>query len=104
MNRRFGRTLLSVIALLAPVTALVVTAAPASAAATTTAAFWSLDEPPGSTTLIDSSGHGRNGTIGSDVELGTLFDGATAHRFPTISPTAPPARPEHINRVPHSPP
>ena len=45
-------------------------------------AFWSMDEPPGSTTLVDSSGKGRNGAIGSDVTLGTLYEGATAPPLP----------------------
>ena len=102
MNRLVARVPLSIIALLVPVAVLVVAPSPAQAAATRTAGFWSMDEPPGSSTLVDSSGNRRDGSIGPDVEPGALYEGATAHRFPTISPTAPPARPEHINRVPHS--
>jgi PKD repeat protein len=102
MKRRVGRALLSLIVPLASVAVLAVGAKPADAAASTTAAFWSMDEQPGATVLVDSSGKGRHGSIGPDVELGTLYEGATAHRFPTISPATPPARPEHINRVPHA--
>jgi PKD repeat protein len=101
-NRRVGRTLLAIIVPIASVAGFLAVTRSADAAATTTAAFWSMDEPPGSTTLVDSSGRGRHGSIGPDVELGALYNGATAHRFPTISPTAPPARPQHINRVPHA--
>jgi hypothetical protein len=102
MNRRVARVLLSIIVALVPVAVVVAVTTPAAAAATTTAAFWSMDEPPGATALVDSSGRGRHGSIGPDVELGAQYEGATAHRFPTISPTAPPARPEHLNKVPHS--
>jgi PKD repeat protein len=102
MNQRVGRVLLSIIVPLVPAVAVVAVATSAEAAATATAAFWSMDEPPGSTTLVDSSGNGRHGSIGPDAELGTVYEGATAHRFPTISPTAPPARPEHIHTVPDS--
>jgi PKD repeat protein len=100
MTRRVGRTLLSIIVPLAPIAVIVAVTTPADAAATTTQAFWSMDEPPGSSALVDSSGRGNDGAIGPDVGLGTLYEGATAHRFPTISPTEPPARPEHIHRVP----
>jgi len=54
------------------VTALVATAllgvtGPAEAAATKTLAYWNMNEKSGSTVLVDSSGHGINGTIGSHV-------------------------------------
>jgi PKD repeat protein len=77
-----------------------IVAAPAQAVATTNAAFWSMDESPGATTMLDSSGNGVNGTVGADVQTGATFAGATGYRFPTISPTNPPARPEHLVRVP----
>ncbi len=75
----------------------------AGAAATTTVAFWSMDEPPGSTTLIDSSGNGHHGSIGAEVQTGVSVSGATAHRFPDGPPSSPPARPEHLERIPDSP-
>lgn len=103
LSRRVGRALLSIAVPLASVVVLVAVSKPADAAATTTTGFWSMDEPPGATTLVDSSGRGNHGSIGPDVQLGALYDGATGHRFPGISPTAPPARPEHINTIPHSP-
>ncbi len=43
---------------------------------------WQLNESRGATTLIDSSGNGRHGTIGNKVELGRTSDGATYHKFP----------------------
>jgi hypothetical protein len=67
-------------------------AAPASAA---TLADWEMNEGPGATTMIDSSGH-VNGTIGSDVVTGVNVMGATAYRWPFTSPTQPPAQPERI--------
>src|SRR4051794_38930926 len=79
-----------------------VVATPAHAVATTNAAFWSMDEVPGATTMLDSSGNGVNGTVGADVQTGATFAGSTGYRFPTISPTNPPARPEHLVRVPNT--
>src|SRR3712207_507611 len=100
MRPRVRRSLLT-LSLTVVVSAVVVSvASPAWAVATTNAAFWSMDEAPGSSTMVDNSGNGINGTIGADVQTGVLFDGATGYRFPDISPTAPPARPQHIVTVP----
>jgi len=67
-------------------------AAPASAA---TLADWEMNEGPGATTMIDASGH-VNGTIGSAVQTGVTFNGATGYQWPFASPTAPPPKPERI--------
>ncbi|MEU7999966.1 PKD domain-containing protein [Catellatospora sp. NPDC049111] len=75
-------------------------ATPAHAVATNTVAFWSMDEPNGSTVLVDSSGNGRNGTIGSDLTTGVVYGGATGHRFPVVLPGEMAYKPGHINRVP----
>ena len=40
---------------------IVLLAPPANAVANNTVAFWSMDEAPGATTLVDSSGNGRSG-------------------------------------------
>ncbi len=43
---------------------------------------WDMDEPAGSTTMIDSSPNGLNGSIGPDVEPGEATpDGGSAYRF-----------------------
>src|SRR5437588_10888855 len=76
----------------AAVTVAAVVAAPASAA---TLADWEMNEGPGATVMVDSSGH-VNGSIGSAVETGVQVMGATAYRWPFTSPTAPPAKPERI--------
>ena len=56
------------------VTAALMTASPAGAAATHTLALWNMNEVPGSTTLVDSSGSGINGTIGDQVLLNGSYD------------------------------
>lgn len=68
--------------------------ASAGAATMTTLARWSMNESPGSHTLVDSSGHGMNGTIGSEVVL----NGAV-HTFRFLKPNTPPAHPQHIDVV-----
>ena len=75
---------------------------PAGAAATTTVGFWSMDEPAGATTLVDSSGNGQHGTIGAEVVSNVRYDGATAHSYPTVPTAAPPPHPERLDRIPDS--
>ena len=53
--------------------------APAGAAATKTLALWNLNEASGSTVLVDSSGNGINGTIGTHVKLNRTY-----HNFPYV--------------------
>jgi hypothetical protein len=53
---------------------------PASAA-TTTVADWEMNEPAGSTTMLDSSGSNLSGTIGSAVQTGQVVSGATGYRW-----------------------
>ncbi|WP_434812103.1 PKD domain-containing protein [Microbacterium sp. bgisy189] len=98
-STRIAITVLSALSLIAA--GLTVGAAPASAVATNTVAFYSMDEPAGATTLVDSSGNGRDGTIGSDVTTGQAFQGASMHRFATVLPGEMAYRPGHVNRVPH---
>lgn len=72
------------------------------AAATTTIALYEMNEPAGSTVLVDSSGSGLNGTIGSEVLEATAVMGATAHRFTYLKPNTPPAHPGHLDKVPNT--
>lgn len=53
-------------------------------------ADWRMDEGSGATTLIDSSGNGFNGTIGSAVQLGQREGSTTFQRWPYVSSNAPP--------------
>ncbi|MFT4220214.1 MAG: PKD domain-containing protein [Microbacterium sp.] len=76
-------------------------AMPAHAIASRTVAFYSMDEQPAQATLRDSSGNGRNGTIGADVTPGVIYEGATAQRFATHLPSDG-AFPGHVDRVPHN--
>lgn len=52
-------------------------AAPASATSVTLA-LWHLDEAPGATTMVDSTGLGHDGNISSDVVLGVPGDPAVS--------------------------
>jgi hypothetical protein len=76
-------------------------ASPGNAA--TQVANWQMNEATGASTMVDSSGNGLNGTIGSHVQTGVaLTGGGTGYRFPYLKPNTPPADPEHIVRVPHN--
>lgn len=70
---------------------------PAGAATNTTLALWQMNEKPGSTVLVDSSGNGINGTIGSEVVL----NGAV-HTFSYLKPNTPPAHPGHPDQITNS--
>jgi Bacterial Ig domain/Laminin G domain len=51
------------------------------ASAATTVADWEMNEPPGSTTMLDSSGNNQSGAIGSAVVTGEVQSGETAYRW-----------------------
>jgi hypothetical protein len=71
-----------------------VMAAPASAAIDRPVAIWQMNEAAGATTMLDSSGNGRNGVIGANVQEGTaLPGGAPATGSPTSGPTPRPPTP-----------
>jgi Bacterial Ig domain/Laminin G domain len=44
-------------------------------------ADWEMNEPPGATTMVDSSGSNLNGTVGSGVVTGVVTNGATGYRW-----------------------
>ena len=80
-----------------------VMAAPASAAIDRPVAIWQMNEAAGSQTMVDSSGNGRDGVIGANVQEGTaLPGGGTGYRFPYKRPNTPPADPGHLATVPNS--
>lgn len=73
--------------------------ATAAAAASATVAHWAMEEGPGATRLVDSSGNGLHGTIGRDVATGSAVGGDRVHRFAWKLPDAPPANPHRLNTV-----
>jgi hypothetical protein len=102
MTRHGRRTVVTSALALAMGIVSAASAGSASAVATTTVGLWNMNEPAGATTAVDSSGNGVNGTVGSDVQTGVVFDGATAYRFPDIAPNSPPTRPQHLVTTPNS--
>ncbi len=73
--------------------------APAQADGDSTIAFWDMSERPGSTVLVDQSGHGVNGDIASGIKLGNVDSGtgATFFKWPFAPPnTTPPTSPRLI--------
>src|SRR5829696_8062918 len=62
-----------------------------------------MNEAAGARTMVDSSGNGLNGTIGTHVQTGVaLSGGGTGYRFPYVKPNTPPADPEHLVTVPNN--
>jgi Laminin G domain len=72
---------------------------PAEGDATATLASWQLNERAGATVMRDSSGHGINGSIGSDVVTGVTPSGATGYRFTNVDPDQPPVKPGRLVQV-----
>ena len=93
------RKLLTVTAALAGV---LVMAAPAHAAINRPVAIWQMNEAAGARTMVDSSGNGLNGVIGTSVQTGvSVAAGNNAYRFPYVRPNTPPPDPQHLVTVPH---
>ncbi|WP_432967477.1 laminin G domain-containing protein [Dactylosporangium sp. CA-233914] len=86
---------------------LVATAAGAGAAveapAGHTVARYEMNEPAGARTMLDSSGHGLNGVVGSEVLTGVGVGGATGYRFTRLEPDTPPTHPRHLATVAGAP-
>jgi Laminin G domain len=79
-------------------------ASPAQAAINQPVAVWQMNEAAGSQVMVDSGPNGIDGTIGDDVLAGTaLSGGGTGYRFPFVAPNQPPANPERLAQVPHTP-
>ena len=93
------RKLLTVTAALAGV---LVMALPANAAISRPVANWQMNEGAGARTMVDSSGNGLNGVVGTSVQTGVgLTGGGTGYRFPYAKPNTPPPDPQHIVTVPN---
>jgi hypothetical protein len=94
------RRLLTVTAALAGALALAVSA---NAASYPLATSLQMNEGPGATAAIDSSGNGLGGIVGSNVQTGVaLTGGGTGYRFPYLRPNTPPADPAHLVTIPHN--
>jgi Concanavalin A-like lectin/glucanases superfamily len=102
-TQRPARLRVALVALVAaaPLAATPVATLPTASAAPANQAIYQMNEAPGATTMIDSSGNGLNGTINqAGLDTGVVFGGATGYLWPFRSPTAPPASPERVIRVP----
>ncbi|WP_229072913.1 laminin G domain-containing protein [Actinoplanes sp. DH11] len=84
-------------------TGLVLLPAPARAEGEYTgypAAYWRMNEEPGATRMIDSSGNRLHGRIGDEVGTGLMLGDDIGYRFERLEPDTPPARPGHLVTVP----
>jgi hypothetical protein len=73
-------------------------AAPAPASSSSSSsyevAYWPMNEPAGARVMHDTSGHGLDGVIGSEVLTGGGYD------FGRLEPDTPPPHPAHVVIVP----
>ena len=65
-------------------------------------AYWRMDEQPGATRMIDSSGNGLDGRIGDEVATGLTSGDDIGYHFDRLEPDTPPTRPGHLVVVPDS--
>jgi hypothetical protein len=87
-------------ALLAPLLVAGLTPGSADAASQLSpVATWEMNEAPGASTMVDSSGHGVNGAIGSVIRTGIRVQGAVAYRFPFGKPNKTPADTPRLVKV-----
>ena len=76
-------------------TAALASAGPAGAASTQTVALWNMNEAKGATVLVDSSGHGLNGTIGTSITLNGAYQ-----TFPHVTRgTGGTIDPQHLDTI-----
>ncbi|MGI5241540.1 laminin G domain-containing protein [Dactylosporangium sp. CA-139066] len=68
-----------------------------------TVARYDMNERPGARTMVDSSGHGLNGVVGSEVITGVSTSNATGYRFTRLEPDTPPTHPRHLATVGSAP-
>jgi hypothetical protein len=76
----------------------------ANAAAVNLVADWELNETPGATVMVDSSGNGHNGAIQADaatdgLTTGVLMGPDTIYRWALASPTKPPPKPGRVVKI-----
>jgi hypothetical protein len=72
---------------------------PAEAAASVRLADWQMNEPAGTTVMVDSSGNGSNGSIGRAIQTGYTYAGATGYHWGSTNPNGYPAKPERLVTV-----
>jgi hypothetical protein len=64
---------------------------------------YEMNEPAGATVMHDDGIPALDGLVGSEVQSGVVFDGATGYRFPRLAPNTPPAHPQHLVSIPDDP-
>jgi len=65
--------------------------------------LYSMNEPPGASVMVDTGRVPVNGSIGTEVDTGVVFAGATGYRFERLTPNTPPAHPQHLVTIPDAP-
>ena len=100
--RIVGPVTISALATALTASAALLGGSPAAASATVVLAQWDMNAAPGATAMLASSGHAINGMVGSAVQTGAVFDGATAFRWSNVKPNQPPAKPERLVQVANS--
>lgn len=74
--------------------------APPASAAPQVEASWQMNEAPGATVMLDSSGHGFNGAINqAGLDTGQVYNGATGYRWAYKDPNGLPVASERIINV-----
>jgi PKD repeat protein len=67
-------------------------------------ADYEMNEAPGTTVMVDSSGNGVDGVVDpTGVQSGAMFDGATGYNWVRRPPAVPPVEPQRIVQVPDNP-
>jgi hypothetical protein len=80
-------------------TGVIIAVGASAATATSVTALYDMNEQPGASVMVDSGPNGLDGVIGSDIVVGASYADATGYRWPTASPTQPPAQPGRIAYV-----
>jgi hypothetical protein len=74
---------------------------PAGAVANVRLADWQMNEPLGATTMVDSSGNGINGSIGTAIRTGPFDTTTSGYHWSSTNPNGYPAKPDRLVQVPN---
>jgi Concanavalin A-like lectin/glucanases superfamily len=100
---KVGALVVAALAISASLTAAPV-ASGASALAPVTQVLYEMNEAPGATIMLDSSGNGLDAPINQDgLDTGAVYNGATGYFWPRKGPNALPVAPERIIQVGDNP-
>jgi Concanavalin A-like lectin/glucanases superfamily len=101
---KLGTLAVASAALFAPLAAAPASSNAAAPLAPVTQVLYDMNEPAGASTMVDSSGNGRDAPVDqAGLDTGVVYNGSTGYFWPRKGPNALPVAPERIIQVADNP-